>query len=398
MEQEEFNERMGQAQAEIAHYSALIAGLNLPVQQFGVAHREMSISVDNLNRAFFDSLVAAGASQRAITGFGVELGRFTEEEAEAAWITQLLHEKMGVLARKVAEGDLTVGQARTQLSNYADALTGVREVATDIPPAVEAMKEAAAEEIVVGISSNVEEEAGNIRRSLEDLMQTEWKIGIGMDFKDFGGLAERVGAQEAIAMRQDMQNEMAAAPLEVTMNVNPELTAARNARTEMEKTMLPVMEVVPEVAAALSSRTTLGRPFEADLSFVPHVAAATRARNDLARPITVPVTYAPQNSPTSAPAVPEFLHGGFVGGQTYGGGAVPALVHEGEYVLSRGAVDRLGRAFLDGINQGGNPGSQVNITLNNYGQMGAAQPAPRSASQQTWSELAQIMRRYGVQL
>jgi hypothetical protein len=394
---EEQQEKIAELRAEMVQYQTAIANLGITEAQYSTVHRALAVDMDNLNNAFFDQLVAAGVGQRAITDYGVELGKFTEEEAEAAWISQLLQEKMGVLARKVAEGDLTVEQARTQLSNYADTLSGVREIVTDIPDHVVAMREELANDIEIGVTSNVEEEVGHVRRSIEELLQTEYKVGIGVDFTDFQGLAREVGMQEALAMREELNTGLGDT-LEVDLHVNPELDDARRAREEMSKQLDPVMSVVPYTVDALNARATLSKPFDAAWTVVPYTAAAQRVRDELSRPISVPVTYVPQNSPTVPPQVPEYAHGGYVGGQNQRGGAVPAIVHEGEYVLSRNAVNALGRGFLDRLNDGGSPGNNVSITLNNYGQMGATTPAPAGSSNQAWGDLAEILRRYGVQL
>jgi hypothetical protein len=60
-------------------------------------------------------------------------------------------------------------------------------------------------------------------------------------------------------------------------------------------------------------------------------------------------------------AIPEFEQGGFVGGpartmQFADGGAVPALLHAGEFVLNRKATERYGTRLLEGMNSGPGPG------------------------------------------
>ena len=58
--------------------------------------------------------------------------------------------------------------------------------------------------------------------------------------------------------------------------------------------------------------------------------------------------------------VPEFDAGGFVGwpSQTSLTGApgMPAILHPGEFVMNREAVDRWGVSVLDSLNRGGSPG------------------------------------------
>jgi hypothetical protein len=64
--------------------------------------------------------------------------------------------------------------------------------------------------------------------------------------------------------------------------------------------------------------------------------------------------------------VPEFAEGGPVSGRGRRGGAVPALLHEGEFVMSRQAVDRWGVSVLEGLNRGSGAGGRdagVSITI-----------------------------------
>jgi hypothetical protein len=57
---------------------------------------------------------------------------------------------------------------------------------------------------------------------------------------------------------------------------------------------------------------------------------------------------------------PEFQEGGFVTGASRArvGGRVPAWLHEGEFVMNRQAVDRLGVSLLDGLNRGSGLGTR----------------------------------------
>ena len=64
--------------------------------------------------------------------------------------------------------------------------------------------------------------------------------------------------------------------------------------------------------------------------------------------------------------VPEFAAGGFVPAATLSGakGLFPALLHSGEFVMNRQAVDRLGVSMLEGMNSGfRSPDSGVSIAL-----------------------------------
>ncbi|MGH9786966.1 MAG: hypothetical protein ACRD88_22580, partial [Terriglobia bacterium] len=63
--------------------------------------------------------------------------------------------------------------------------------------------------------------------------------------------------------------------------------------------------------------------------------------------------------------VPEFAAGGFVPAATLSGakGLFPALLHPGEFVLNRQAVDRLGVSLLEGMNQGSPASSSGGVAV-----------------------------------
>lgn len=67
----------------------------------------------------------------------------------------------------------------------------------------------------------------------------------------------------------------------------------------------------------------------------------------------------------AAGPVPEFQQGGLVHGwgRRVGSGRVPAWLHEGEFVMNRQAVDRLGLSLLDGLNRGTAGGGQAANTI-----------------------------------
>ena len=61
---------------------------------------------------------------------------------------------------------------------------------------------------------------------------------------------------------------------------------------------------------------------------------------------------------TALGPVPEFQEGGFVLPQRTQRGIL-AMVHPGEFVMNRQAVDRLGVSLLDGLNQGASSASSA---------------------------------------
>jgi hypothetical protein len=57
----------------------------------------------------------------------------------------------------------------------------------------------------------------------------------------------------------------------------------------------------------------------------------------------------------------QFASGGFVGMPFASGGAVPAMLHAGEFVLQPSAVSRIGRGNLESMNAGGGGGMEVHL-------------------------------------
>lgn len=120
--QEEVNKALEKANTEMAHYAALMEGMDMPATQFGTAHKEMALNIDVARRAFFDMLVEAGASQDAIDSYGIAIGRFSEEEAKAARITQELMIKQQQLAQMVAEGVISAEDAERHWQGFFNIL------------------------------------------------------------------------------------------------------------------------------------------------------------------------------------------------------------------------------------------------------------------------------------
>jgi len=57
--------------------------------------------------------------------------------------------------------------------------------------------------------------------------------------------------------------------------------------------------------------------------------------------------------------IPQFANGGLVNGA--GNAGTLAVVHPGEYVMSKRAVDDLGVAALNGLNNGGSQGISLSL-------------------------------------
>ena len=72
-----------------------------------------------------------------------------------------------------------------------------------------------------------------------------------------------------------------------------------------------------------------------------------------------------QLSAISAQQAPSFAQGGLVGGRRHSQGGTMIEAEQGEFIMSRNAVDALGVEAMNRINQGGGAGGiQINITGN----------------------------------
>jgi hypothetical protein len=96
--------------------------------------------------------------------------------------------------------------------------------------------------------------------------------------------------------------------------------------------------------------------------------------------------------------IPEFERGGFVSGigargSGFGRGEVPAILHAGEFVVNRRAVDRWGVSVLEGLNEGRGTGSGGGMSIS-IDPDGAAWLEQNSAALE--KGIAVILRRGGA--
>ena len=57
----------------------------------------------------------------------------------------------------------------------------------------------------------------------------------------------------------------------------------------------------------------------------------------------------------------SFEQGGLIGGRPHSQGGTPIIAEQGEYIMSRDAVENIGVDNLDAMNQGGGGGSSIVI-------------------------------------
>lgn len=83
-----------------------------------------------LARALYNAAGAAGASASSLAALAISTGDFTKEEIEAALQTAIMQEKIGLLARGIAEGKVTIGEARQSLIELRNEMLAVPEEKT----------------------------------------------------------------------------------------------------------------------------------------------------------------------------------------------------------------------------------------------------------------------------
>ena len=89
--------------------------------------------------------------------------------------------------------------------------------------------------------------------------------------------------------------------------------------------------------------------------------AITAAAPNVPLQIAVGVMGAAQLAAITATPLPEFKYGGMVGGRRHSQGGTMIEAEQGEFVMSRNAVDAIGIENLNRMNQGG--GAPVNVTV-----------------------------------
>ncbi len=85
--------------------------------------------IDDLNQRLYDQANAAGANNIALAALGVELGLFTQAEAEAAIKTAALYAAIDILGQKVATGELTISGAIDAFELLKSGMAGNAEEA-----------------------------------------------------------------------------------------------------------------------------------------------------------------------------------------------------------------------------------------------------------------------------
>lgn len=79
-------------------------------------------AIEDVNKALYEQIEAAGADAETLAFAGVALGQFTEAQAKAALEQAALNEKLVELGKEVANGNLTIDQALEKFDSYRQGL------------------------------------------------------------------------------------------------------------------------------------------------------------------------------------------------------------------------------------------------------------------------------------
>lgn len=110
LSQEQLNERIADANSEMAHYAALMGGMQLPATQTATAHQDLAFNMDMVQEAMYNAGVSAGWSVTQIGELGVSIGEFTPEAADAATKTALFYSALDILAQERKLGNLDTSE------------------------------------------------------------------------------------------------------------------------------------------------------------------------------------------------------------------------------------------------------------------------------------------------
>ena len=110
LSQEQLNERIEKANAEMGHYSGLMAGLQLPATETATAHRDLAFDMDLVQDAMYAAGEAAGWSVVQIGELGIATGEFSPAAADAAQKTALFYSALDILAQERKLGNLDTSE------------------------------------------------------------------------------------------------------------------------------------------------------------------------------------------------------------------------------------------------------------------------------------------------
>lgn len=402
---------ISETEKEMRRVQRAIENLGVAETQYGYRHEQMKVNLDNVNASFFDMLVNAGAATPVIGAFGIEIGRFSAEEFNAAFAGQLLNARMLELADQVATGAISLEDAKLNLAGFIAYLEGnipvggIQDVVTtlgDVPPAIVAIKEEAANDIELQVNTETASaELDDFGKRIEDYNKRQWVANVEVRMNQ-----EKLDADMRAAFGGGAFSPKIAAPVvDITADIhyNPLPAEARTVGRELGQPIVPDIEYNPLPEEARTVRAEIEETIYIPSIFSqPDTSAVDSARERVSSEIRIPVIFDTAGAPpTGGPRYefPQFALGGFVeSGRGLRGGAMPAILHDGEYVLNRQSVDRLGVNFLDNLNSGGSIGRKlgdINVVYNFYGGSQPSWSDRQSMATMTRESIVDELRRNG---
>ena len=141
MTQDEVNEKLAEAYAELGHYQGLMAPLQGVIGETSTVHRDLAVNMDAVNAKMLAQLQTAGAAPEAIIAFATATGQMTEEQGRAALAAALVAVKIEELAKKV-KGGLPIETAMLQLQGFVRYINGeALPAAGNVPAAIQDIKD-----------------------------------------------------------------------------------------------------------------------------------------------------------------------------------------------------------------------------------------------------------------
>lgn len=151
MEQEKVNERIADAQGEIAHYRQLMAPLEGVTGQVSTSQQGLAVNVSAVHRAIYEQLLTLPKGGEAAIAFAGATGIMSEAQMKAALIAASVQEKIIALAAEIAKG-LPIDAALADLDAYIDRIENgvdpaVADMTTNTPTRIGEMRTRMLEEV-----------------------------------------------------------------------------------------------------------------------------------------------------------------------------------------------------------------------------------------------------------
>ena len=141
----------------------------------GLVNAEGAVNVEAMNKALYEQVGLQKASAATMALLGVATGQFTQEQAEAALKAAVLNEQIVAIAKSVAAGDVSIGDALGQLNQAREALD-----ASNLE-AIAGTGEAGVQIAVTADTTTADSNLDGTAAQLDSLTSEEYIATVGMD-------------------------------------------------------------------------------------------------------------------------------------------------------------------------------------------------------------------------